>query len=234
MKLLVSVRNAEEARAAAEGGADIVDAKDPGAGALGAVPIDDLRAIWFTLGGRRPLTAALGDAADEASIERAALACSAAGAALVKIGFAGVTSAARVAALLAAACRGARAGHPESGVIGVAYADRVESLALDDLAEAAARAGARGVLVDTIDKNGPGLRNLVTCEALAVWARRAHDAGLLVALAGRLAPDDLPWARGAGADVAGVRGAACDGGRMGSVSARRVRQLCGMLGSLPV
>ena len=115
MKLLVSVRNAEEARAAAEGGADIVDAKDPGAGALGAVPIDDLRAIWFTLGGRRPLTAALGDAADEASIERAALACSAAGAALVKIGFAGVTSAARVAALLAAACRGARAGHPESG-----------------------------------------------------------------------------------------------------------------------
>ena len=37
MKLLVSVRNATEAAAARAGGADIIDAKEPAAGALGAV-----------------------------------------------------------------------------------------------------------------------------------------------------------------------------------------------------
>ena len=37
MKLLVSVSNADEAFAAVEGGADIIDAKDPSRGALGPV-----------------------------------------------------------------------------------------------------------------------------------------------------------------------------------------------------
>src|SRR6185312_12126683 len=37
VRLLISVANADEARAALDGGADIIDAKDPGAGALGSV-----------------------------------------------------------------------------------------------------------------------------------------------------------------------------------------------------
>ena len=36
MHLLVSVRSAEEAAAALEGGADVIDAKDPDNGALGS------------------------------------------------------------------------------------------------------------------------------------------------------------------------------------------------------
>ena len=40
MKLLVSVSNADEARSAVLGGADIIDAKDPSMGALGAVGLD--------------------------------------------------------------------------------------------------------------------------------------------------------------------------------------------------
>jgi hypothetical protein len=46
-----------------------------------------------------------------------------------------------------------------------------------------------------------------------------------VVLAGKLTADDLPFARDAGADIAGVRGAACDGGRTGRVAARKVRLL---------
>jgi uncharacterized protein (UPF0264 family) len=86
-------------------------------------------------------------------------------------------------------------------------------------------AGARGVLVDTADKAGPGLLGLLREDALAAWVAEAHAAGLLVALAGRLAAADLPVARALGADVAGVRGAACDGGRGGRVSPERVRAL---------
>jgi hypothetical protein len=169
----------------------------------------------------------LGDADDENGIERAARAFTAAGASLVKVGFAGGADATRVESLIAAAVRGARTGHPASGVIAVAYADaaaagRVRPEALVDLAAAG---GAEGILVDTADKEGPGLRDLMSPDALAVWAFRAHGAGLLVAMAGRLAPADLAWVRDAGADVAGVRGAACDAGRLGSVSERRVRAL---------
>jgi uncharacterized protein (UPF0264 family) len=66
---------------------------------------------------------------------------------------------------------------------------------------------------------------LLPFSTLSAWRRNAHAAGLLVAVAGRLAPEDLPWVRDAGADVAGVRGAACEDGRGGRVNAARVRGL---------
>ena len=231
MRLLVSVTSAEEASAALAGGADVIDAKNPLAGALGAVPVEVLREIHATVAGARLVTAAIGDATDETAIERAAWAFAAAGAALVKVGFAGITSANRVEALIRAAVRGARAGDP-SGVVAVAYADAERAASLEACAfvDVAARAGASGVLLDTADKSGPGLRELMTPTALARFVAQAHEVGLLVALAGKLTADDLAVVRDAGADIAGVRGAACDGGRTGRVSSERVallRELCG-------
>lgn len=236
MKLLVSVRSAEEALAARAGGADIIDAKDPGAGVLGAVTLDVMRTIRLAVGDARPVTAALGDAEDEEALERAAGAFAGAGAALVKVGLAGITSATRAASLIAAAVRGARAGLASSGVIAVAYADAdgPGRMTLDALVDLAAHAGAEGVLVDTAQKHGPGLRELLPSAALAAWARRARDAGLLVAMAGRLAARDLAWVRDAGADVAGVRGAACDAGRLGRVSERKVREMSLLCRNHPV
>ena len=227
MRLLVSVTCAAEASAALAGGADVIDAKDPLAGALGAVSVEVLHEIYAAV--------ALGDAGDEAAIERAARTCVAAGAALVKVGFAGIASAGRVATLTTAAVRGAKAvTNGNGGVVAVAYADadRAASLAPADLVEIAARTGAQGVLLDTADKIGPGLRGLIAPRELAAWVAEAHDAGLFVALAGRLTADDFPFVRDAGADIAGVRGAACDGGRTGRVAAGRVRllrrALCGL------
>ena len=228
MRLLVSVASAAEASAALAGGADLIDAKDPMAGALGAVSSQVFRDIHVRVSGERPVTAALGDAADEEDVELAARAFARAGARFVKIGFAGIASVARVGALTAAGVRGASAGsHGACGVVAVAYADsdRAASLAPDALVEVAARAGAEGVLLDTAHKTGPGLRGLVAAGALAAWVDRVHETGLFVALAGQLTAQDLPFVRDAGADVAGVRGAACDHGRAGSVSADRVRLL---------
>ena len=228
MRLLVSVATATEAMAALEGGADVIDAKDPSAGALGAVSIETLRSIHAAVAGRRLVTAALGDATDEAESESAAGAFAAAGAHLVKLGFAGTTNADRVAALIAAAVRGVQSTRGQSvGVIAVAYADanRANSLQPAAVVGEASRAGATGVLLDTADKNGPGLRRLFSVEALTEWVDRAHRAGLLVALAGRLTAADLELVRDAGADIAGIRGAACDGGREGTVTADRVSVL---------
>jgi uncharacterized protein (UPF0264 family) len=231
MRLLVSVANGDEAAAALAGGADIIDAKDPAAGPLGAVTIDALREISRTVKVRaahdpaRLLTAALGDAVDEDAVERAACAAAAAGAKLVKLGFAGIPGAARAAALLRAAGRGAHAGSRGGcGVVAVAYADAddVASLDADDLLDAAAAAGAAGALLDTANKNGRGLRGLLSQQALSRWVARAHQAGLMAAVAGRLQIDDFDFVRDAGADVAGVRGAACDGGRTGRISYDKV------------
>lgn len=223
MRLLVSVCDAREATAALDGGADLVDAKNPRVGALGAVSLATLAAIRRTVGGARPVTAAIGDAADDVAVERDAAAFTAAGAALIKIGFADVTSRERLASLIAAAARGAS---PDR-VIAVAYADyaRTGGPPPADVIAAAARAKLAGVLIDTADKRGPGLTSLMPPAVIAETVAAARAAGLLCALAGKLTADDVGDLRGVGADIVGVRGAACDGGRLGAITAARVRAL---------
>lgn len=188
MQLLVSVADALDAAAAVEGGADIVDAKDPSRGPLGPVSRAALGAIVATVAGRRPVSAAEGDG-------------SVAGVAFVKL----------------------TTPRPMKGcaIVLAAYADR----RWRHVIEVAARFGAQGVLLDTSDKNGLGLFRLVSEDTIAQWVEDAHAAGLTAALAGRLTADDLPRAAALGADIAGVRGAACEGGRSGRVSVEKVRAL---------
>jgi uncharacterized protein (UPF0264 family) len=229
MRLLVSVATAEEASAALAGGADVIDAKDALAGALGPVTPDRLQAIHAAVGGARPVTAALGDGEDEAAIERLARVYAGAGAVMVKAGFRGIACEARIAALIAAALRGART--EGARLVAVAYADaaRASTRPAAALVDLAAHGGADGLLIDTAVKDGPGLRGLISAQALTTLVARAHRAGLFVALAGKLSADDLPFVRDTGADIAGVRGAACEGGRTGRVTTDRVRALCATL-----
>src|SRR5206468_7136750 len=126
---------------------------------------------------------------------------------------AGIAGDRRIEGLIAAAVRGAAS--QGGGVVAVAYADApaVASVPAASLIGIAAVAGAAGLLVDTCDKSGPGLRGLISAPALAVLVDDAHDAELIVALAGKLTLHDLAFVRDSGADIAGVRGAACDGGR---------------------
>ncbi|HJZ75585.1 MAG TPA: (5-formylfuran-3-yl)methyl phosphate synthase [Vicinamibacterales bacterium] len=227
MHLLVSVADGVDAAAALDGGADIIDAKDPLAGALGAVTLDVFREIREAVGSGRPVTAAVGGAASESDAERTSFAFAAAGARFVKVDVGAPAIDMRATALAAAARRGVVAGGGgASALVLVAYADRDRTrdgpAMLIDLAF---RVGARGVLLDTADKNGPGLRALVASHDLAAWIAHAHMRSLFVAVAGRLAAEDLTFASDAGADIAGVRGAACEGGRTGRVSAVRVRDL---------
>jgi uncharacterized protein (UPF0264 family) len=229
MRLLVSVATEADAAAALAGGADVVDAKDPLAGALGPVSSAAFRAIYAGVAGARPVSAALGDAEDEDALDARARAFAAAGAAFVKVGFAGIADAAQVTALTAAAVRGAR--ECRCDVVAVAYADADPrgSVAPLPFIEAAARGGAAGVLFDTADKDGPRLLAHLSPEAVARLAARAHRARLFLAVAGKLDAADLAVVRDAGADIAGVRGAACDGGRTGRVSSSRVRALADSL-----
>ena len=226
MELLVSVSNAAEARAAVEGGADIIDAKDPSVGALGAVQPGVLSQIREAVDASRLVTAALGDAHHH--VDEMARDFVARGARLVKVGFAADQDTGRLESILVSLVRACASVDQMSGVIVVAYADTRradEGVNVERLAANAARAGARGVLVDTADKRGPGLLELWSPSALESWVAEVHAHGLVAAVAGKLRPDDLLVVADAGADIAGVRGAACTGGRGGRVTAERVRAL---------
>lgn len=225
MQLLVSVSNAAEASDALAGGADIIDAKNPRVGALGAVTETVLRQIHAAVAGSRLVTAALGDAADACEVRQQARAFGAAGARYVKVGLAGVADAERAVALATAAVQGAAAAQSSAILVTYADVDPARSLSPTALVDVAARAGARGVLLDTAEKRGPGLRALVAPRALAAWVAHAHALRLLVALAGKLTAADLPHVRDAGADIAGVRSAACRGSRTSRVDEDKVRHL---------
>jgi uncharacterized protein (UPF0264 family) len=90
-----------------------------------------------------------------------------------------------------------------------------------------ARAAGVGIcLLDTAIKDGRGLLDWLAPDALRSLVAEAHDAGLQVALAGALRAEDLPAIRATGADIAGVRSAACIGaGRAGPLDGERVRAL---------
>ena len=223
MKLLVSVSSVAEAEIALLGGADIIDAKDPSVGALGAVGLDVFADIHAVVGARRRISAALGDATGAAVVKRLASSYVARGAQIVKVGFAGVCDLVRVRELIETAVSVSDA----ASVVAVAYADAraVGSIDARELIEVAADAGASGVLVDTVEKAGPGLTALWADSELSSWIARVHECGLFAAVAGKLQARDLARVADLGADIAGVRGAACDGGRNGRVSRVLVQRL---------
>ena len=237
MRLLVSVRSAAEMVPALAGGAEIIDAKEPSRGSLGPVSPAALGAIAGTLPRQLPLSIALGDPADAATAAGAVSAALDAagprtGGTYVKLGLAAIGSASAGRRLLEAAIRASDASPSPASVIAVAYADHeaAGAPAREVVSRLAADAGARGVLVDTWRKDGRDLFQHVGPEALRDWIEDARGRGLLVALAGSLDVDGIRAAARLAADVVGVRGAACDGGREGVVLERRVRLLRRVLG----
>jgi uncharacterized protein (UPF0264 family) len=229
MRLLVSVRSASEVVPALQGGADIIDAKEPANGSLGRVSPATLLAIARRVPNERGLSVALGDLTDRAqactAIEHAR-SCVRTGETYVKLGFAGLKSPGLIGSLLAEAVRlsgGALGVH----VVAVAYADHIRAGAFppDDIVEIASDAGATGVLLDTFVKDQGNLLSWLRPPELDAWVARLREKGLLAALAGSLRGHSFEVACAAQPDIIGIRGAACVGGRSGRVDRNRVRGL---------
>jgi uncharacterized protein (UPF0264 family) len=230
MELLVSVRSRAEVGAALAGGADIIDAKEPDQGPLGAVSVPVLVQILDEVPAGHPVSVALGDleTSQRVAAAIAALPLRTRSAPIyVKLGFAGVTEPDQVEELIDGAVAASSQAAASPRVVAVAYADaaRAGTLSPDSIRRVAARSGAAGILLDTYIKDGRGLPRWVEPTALARWVAGARAAGLLTALAGGLGLGDLDLVSAAGADVIGIRGAACHGGRGGRVDADRVRAL---------
>lgn len=227
MRLLVSVRAGAEVASAVEGGADIVDAKEPARGSLGAVDAAVLAAVGAALPEGVPLSVALGDARDAGEADSLVAGFGQPRARYLKLGFAGAEDERAVREVLAAAVARAGSLPGRPGIIAVAYADHRNARSLPPAAIVglAAEAGAAGVLLDTHGKEGGGLFAWISPGVLAAWVGAGREAGLLTAVAGSLTASTIPLAVQAAPDVVGVRGAACRGGRSGIVSAAKVRGL---------
>jgi (5-formylfuran-3-yl)methyl phosphate synthase len=233
MRLLVSVTDATEARLAVAGGVDVVDVKNPAEGSLGAPAPEVITQVRREVPAELPVSAAIGDLpALPGTAALAALGAARCGAVYVKVGLWGASTEDQAVAVLAAAVTALDGG---AALIAGAYADaeRVPSRPLPprSLVAAARRAGAAGCLLDTAVKDGRGLLQWLSADALAELVTEAHDAGLEVALAGALRAEDLPVVRELGADIAGVRSAACrDGRRTAPLDPERIadlRAVCG-------
>jgi (5-formylfuran-3-yl)methyl phosphate synthase len=230
MRLLVSVVDVGEAREAAAAGADIVDVKNPGEGSLGAPSPAVIEGVRAAVPAGLPVSAAIGDLPNlPGTAALAALGAARSGAAFVKVGLWGVSTEAEAVDLLRAVNDGVAVA---SGtvVVAAAYADarRVAHAPLaPELLPRVARAAGVGVcLLDTAVKDGRGLLDWLSPDSLTSLVADAHGAGLQMALAGALRAEDLPVVQATGADIAGVRSAACsDGRRSGPLDAARVRAL---------
>jgi (5-formylfuran-3-yl)methyl phosphate synthase len=228
MRLLVSVADAREARVAVEGDVDIVDVKNPAEGALGAPAPGVIERVREVVPPGRPVSAAIGDLPDlPGTAALAALGAARSGAAYVKVGLWG-TSTTDAAVAVLRAVRAAVGG--DAAVIAAAYADaeRVPTgpLPADTVVEVARRARVEGCLLDTAVKDGRGLFEWVTPKALEALVAEGHAAGLEMALAGALRAEELSIVRATGADIAGVRAAACrDGMRTAPLDAERIGRL---------
>ena len=207
IRLLVSVRDAAEAALARDAGADLIDAKDPDRGALGALPPDTVRAIAAASGDR--LTSAV---AGEPQDGREASACLAAlagtGVRYLKIAWAPGRDATGLVLPV---------GLP---VIAVLFAEDGPSGA--DM-PALAAAGFSGAMIDTRGKDGRRLTDHLALPLLAGFAAACRTHGLLSGLAGSLALDDIPVLAALGPGYLGFRGGLCaQGDRKGHLDPARI------------
>lgn len=199
---LASVRNCHEAETACTEGADVIDLKEPNAGALGAVERATMIEAVRQVGGRVPVSATVGDLPMRPQTLREAIQATAqCGVDFVKFGlFPGEDAEDCLEALRPCA--------REVHLIVVLFADRLPEF---DAVTAASRMGASGLMLDTAGKGHGSLLDHLSLEAIASIVSRAKTQGLNVGLAGSLKADQVARLLALAPDLLGFRGALCQG-----------------------
>ena len=228
MRLLVSPMNLVEAQAALDGGADIIDVKNPKEGSLGANFPWIIRAVADLARGRAPLSATIGDLNYKpGTASLAALGAAFSGADYVKAGLLGVKSADQAEEMMTAIVRAVKDYDSGKRVVASGYSDfaRAGSLSPLLLPAAAAHSGADVVMVDTAVKDGRPTFDFMSERDLQQFIDLGHDEGLEVAIAGSIAFGHLELLIRLQPDIIGVRGIVCGGDRRSAVQEELVEKL---------
>lgn len=212
--LLVSVRSAEEAAAALDAGADLIDVKDPTRGPLGMAHHETVAAVIEAVGGEVPVSAALGEwspAVLTAAHWHLELPLS-----YVKWGLAGYKGGAAWGEELLETRRQVPAGVE---VVAVAYADweKADSVPPAEVARFAKRFRYRAFLLDTFAKDGRTLLDWMPPAEVAELVAGLKRCGVRVAVGGSLKLEQIRQLTTAAPDWFAVRGAVCAGGKRDGV-----------------
>ncbi len=204
--MLASVRNAQEAKICVAGGVDLIDAKEPAAGALGAVSLKRLHEIRQVVPHTIPISATLGDDVhDTREILEAAAARFEAGADIIKIGLFPDVDVSRLAREIGKQRRLYAGSRPD--FVAVILADLISPDAFTKILRQLGRAGFWGVMLDTADKRSGGLGTYLSLADLKGFIQTAQKCGLNAGLAGSLTLEGLPAILKLGPDIVGFRGA---------------------------
>jgi uncharacterized protein (UPF0264 family) len=230
LKLLISPKNETEAMEAIAGGADIIDVKNPKEGPLGAnFPwvIKRIRQITPT---DIEVSCTLGEAPNlPGSMALAALGAATTGVNYIKAGLYGLKTPEEAVHLMRNVTKATKEYNPLIKVVASGYADAARISTVDPLLvpKIAHEAQADIAMLDTAIKDGKSLFTFLTKLQLRRFVDEAHNYGLKAALAGSLQKEDLPVVYALGADVVGLRGAACTfSDRVnGQITREKVREL---------
>jgi uncharacterized protein (UPF0264 family) len=199
--MLASVSSVTEALLVLSANVDIIDLKQPAAGALGALDIDLVRQIVAVIDGRCPVSATIGDLPMQpAQVFNAVKAMSETGVDYIKIGFfpdgdwLGTVN--KLAAL----------SQQNIALIAVLFADiQPDPSIVDSLKDA----GFTGVMLDTMNKHNGSLMQVMDISEIEQFVRLAKARQLLCGLAGSLKLRDIPELMSYQPDYLGFRGALC-------------------------
>ncbi len=226
-QLLVSVRNAAEARSALIGGCDILDVKEPNRGSLGMADVDSILEILrsvepASLESRPvPVSAALGETVewiDSQNVPKLPNSLD-----YLKLGLSGMGRFDDwVSQWQSVRNRFEERADFRFRWIAVIYGDReqADSPQAEEILEAAIETGCAGVLFDTFSKTGKTLLDWLDVTELKRISERIQQSGLKLAIAGSVKPELLPDILPIQPDIVAIRTAACRGAVAPSRSGR--------------
>ncbi|WP_347489841.1 (5-formylfuran-3-yl)methyl phosphate synthase [Desulfoscipio sp. XC116] len=232
---MISVFEGKEITAALDGGADIIDVKNPAEGPLGAPSPEAISDVCNRLKGNKPFSIALGEFPNKPN----AAALAALGGAhflpdFIKVAFVSHTVSEEIFETLRAIKKSLRFFRQKKiALVSVAYADTLGSASwnLSDFATVSKAGGADGCLVDTSQKNGKSLPDYLSRNNIERFIADCRKEQLFCGLAGSLRIDNVTDLCRLEPDIIGVRSAVCGGDRLrGTVSAQSVRELRAALG----
>lgn len=220
--LLVSVRSADEVEPALAGGADLIDVKEPAKGPLGMAEAEVAAAVVERVGGKVPVSAAMGEWSPNAITEahwHLELKLT-----YVKWGLAGYAPSPGWGEDLLDTRRQLPVGME---MVAVAYADweKAKSVPPAEVVKFAKRFRFRAFLLDTFTKDGKSLLDVMKPADVGELVESLKRVGTLVAVGGSLRPEQLKQLKGVAPDFYAVRASACAAGkRDGVIDESRVRK----------
>ncbi len=212
MKLLISATDEKEATEAIEGGADIIDVKNPREGSLGASFPWIIKCIKGITPHGVELSCTVGDVVDHPSATAlAALGAATMGVDYVKIGLQGVTNTEDAIYAMQNIRKAIKDYNSQTKIVVVGYADAKRAHSLDpmEIPRVAYGANLDVAMIDTAIKDGKNVFAFLTRKQLSGFIESSHGWGIAAALAGSLRKEDVPTVVNLRADFVGIRSAAC-------------------------